>query len=475
MTSKLSDGQPWQHWFDAFDSTEDLRSRVTQRFRPISDLHSDSPVFACERLDKLWRGTYVPSDDQLEVIQQFVELAKFNATLRLPSPETYQEAVYSRRPILQDDPDIWSLTGLAGVGKSSTMRALTSLLTPTEEVARLVPGMQIQPRPVIHIKIGAARASSAVLRSLSNPVFVAGRSNIPQPELLKHLREWLFVQSTLVLLVDELQFLTRSDSASTQIANLLSELNQLGPTVAYIFNYSLGHKLMARQQEDKDRLLARRVGLPSPTEGDPHWMAALSAYIGVAPDFFDIDADRHAAELHRLTGGILRLLRLLLLSACRLVWSKVVDRAVTMADVRAAYHSGYFSSQREDVEALRSLPFNQRLRERRKDLVCPFPDMSDLKTPNTGSPKTSSHPPTPSPAVMHMMESAISATGRQVLKELRAAAERSGAGDNQPAKVARLRGRTKVTAEALLAGAKLLTSPSSNRPSTPPASQDNEA
>lgn len=445
---------PWKTWFEGLATDEGLRHRITLRTGALQGLVHDSPVVACERLREAWKRTYIPSTGHLAVIRQLVDRVRVCAEVRIPSAGDYEAAIYSRRPILLSEQEVWGLTGLAGCGKSSAMKALLRALQP-DEPRWITPGVQASIEPVLHIAMRAQRSASPVLRALANPVFVAGRKNIPPAELSQHLRQWLYVQGTQLLLVDELQALTRGENSTTLIANLIGELNELGLAVVYIFNHSLGHKLMQRPQEDKDRLLSKCLSLMPPRVSDPNWPLVVDAYVAVADGLIAIDAERDAAELHLLTAGLYRLLGFLLLGACRIAWPSKVGRAVTMADVRAAYQAGTYASQRDDVEALRSLHFNARLSAVRRDLRSPFADQAQAAVAGGASLQAPLLQPPPPAAAVHLMESALNVEERQVLKQLRSKA------DVQPMKpasatITKFPSRKRMSADALLAGAKLL-------------------
>lgn len=470
MSSPIVHRQPWLDWFKGLETDVGLRQRVTLRPDTLTGLAKDSPVAACERLRQAWLGTYIPSGDHLAILRQLVDRVRLCSASRLPNVRDYEEAIYSRSPIVASEQEVWGLTGLAGVGKSSIVKALQRALQPVEATC-ISPLVQARIRPVQYIAMHAERSAGPVLRALANPAFVVGRKNIPAADMTQHLRQWLYTQGTQLLLIDELQALTRGERSSTLIANLISELNSLGTAVVYVFNHSLGHKLMQRPQEDKDRLLAKCLSLkPCPADA-PSWQHVVEAYVGVADGWIDITAARDAAELHALTAGLYRVLGFLLLGACRTAWQSRVGRPVTMTDVRAAYQSGLFASQRADVEDIRSLSFSGRLSEQRKDLRSPFPEpFKPKREPHDRAPAHTGVPP-PSAAV-HLMETALNQDERKVLKLLRAQ-DAPTVVDKKSATVTKLPRRAPLSVEALRAGAKLLDGRTTKR-SHPPAASEEE-
>lgn len=442
----------WRPFLDELLLADTLREKVTRRPAPLKGLKGDSPTAARQRLRAAWKEIFVPNMTTLGYLQRVIARIVFTADQRFPSMGDYRIRVTERRPCIVPEQEIWGLTGLAGTGKSALLHALCRALQPEGPVL-MAPGWPVVPCLAQLITVKSKLSTDALLGTLANPVFVGARKSIPRHQMEKHLNEWLYQQSSLVSLLDEPQFLTRSESASTLITNLVTTLDSLGPWVLYSFNFSLGHKLMDRPQEDRDRLLANCWCVHPPSADDPYWSEVVAEYANAASGLLRIDVQRDAETLHVLTGGIYRVLRDLLLVATDIAWPSAVGRPISMSDVRNAYAAPAFASHRDNVETLRALPFNATLRRQRKDLVSPLP------TP-PGSPSPSASPPAPgkgadaaSAAVEHMMESAISRGGRQVLKEIRAAA---GSDGNAPAKVTPLRRSAPVTAEALLAGAKVM-------------------
>ena len=453
MSARSAAPPPWTPWFDGLETDAGLLARVARRPAPLSRLHDKSPTAACDELRTAWMQIYLPCAQHLAVLRKLIDRAEKNAMKRLPCGRAFEEAVYARTPVTLENQEIWGLTGLAGVGKSSLQQALVRALSPPEGFF-LTPSVQVTSRPVMHLTMTAQRSIHPILRQLASPVFVGNRTNISPDELTRHLRERLFVQGGLLLTVDELQSMTRSEGATTLISNLLTELNVLGPNVVYCFNYSLGHKLLHRPQEDKDRLLVNCLRLDPPASRDPHWQKVVAEYLRLAPEHFDISPEDHSEELHRLTGGLYRLLCLLLLEACRTAWPTKVQRRVSMADVRRAFRSSAYASQRVDVETLQSIDVNRRDRSRRPDLVCPFQDLTTLDdTPAVDGTKG------PAAAAVHAVESALSVDEQRVLKDLRSGADRATREGRKSATVTTLPRRSPLTAQALLAGEKLLSQP----------------
>lgn len=444
-------------WLSTLCTREVLSQHMTSRAEVLPGLSGMLVEDAVEKLWSAWSRIFLPSEQHLDLGIKFLARARSFHFKRYADGRAYERSRYEGIDAMGLTPhELWCLTGLAGVTKTSFLAALQRacivLSGGMDALRPTAMGVNSPICPVLHLRIQPKQKPDEVLRALANPIFVAGRSNIKWPDLVSHLKDWMHARMASLILVDELQFLSRSESASTLIANFIAQVADIGLPTIYCCNYSSVHKLKARPQEDKDRLLTHPFVMQQPIEGDSHWTAVVSEFKAVVPDLIDIDPHRDAAELYRLCGGLCRLLRLLLVAACRVAWPDTVCRKVTMADVRAAYLSRFYSSQRKDVEDLKALMFSAETRKRRRDLVCPFEDLTLPAQPSTASTMPSIGKKPLHPALAYQIESSISAGGREVLAELRAAADTVASGRKASAKVTRLPRQPKVTAEALLKG-----------------------
>ncbi|NHZ82703.1 AAA family ATPase [Massilia sp. CCM 8695] len=277
--SKESAEGPLQESLKRLSNLEELRSRSSFLPPPELGLHLDTAEVATDRLRIAWSRIYLPHESHLMLMRDMVDRAVRSVETRYPSREQYMKARYSGSPLLAEE-QAWCVTGLAGISKSATMTAIYRVFASLEASGGIFreTGIEHKPQLIQHVQIGASTNLNEILSALANPLFLAQHKKAQLRRLKDHLREWLYTQSTLLIVVDELQFLTRSATASTLIANTISALSELGPPVFYTSNYSLGHKLMRRPQEDKDRLLARVTLLDPPSSNDTHWAKVISLY-----------------------------------------------------------------------------------------------------------------------------------------------------------------------------------------------------
>lgn len=447
--------QPWQHALRAIGGEEALYDKCMVAAGLEKGLDAESATIACDRLREAWTRTYLPHVTHVRLMAALVDRARRSADKRFPDEDFYVKARYSRKIPLPDE-QVWCVTGLAGISKSATMAAVERLFSTIAPIGPFPSVAGMAPAFVIHLKLRSMRSVSQILESIANPLFLAGRTKVRQIELRDHLREWLYAKSTLLILVDELQFVSTSQNASTLIVNTISALAELGPPVVYICNYSLAHKLMGRSHEEKDRFLSRVIVLHPPAETGAHWVLVIESYLSVAKSYFEFTAEQAAPELHRLTGGMYRALKDLLCEACAVAWHESTGNRVTMNDVRRAYRSDGYTSHRADIETLARIPTSTQARSARPDLVSPFVSPSDVVGTAVGSTHVPPKAAEVSPVVTDTFESAISVSGRGVLKELRDASSEAPPERKDGGNVKSIRKRTPVTGASLLASLNLI-------------------
>jgi hypothetical protein len=446
----------WLAWFSQFESNESIRLAAHQSAIPVSNLGLLSTDEACQKLDEAWKTVFVPGPQHVQILRSLLDQAQGYARSRYPTINDYNRQRCAGLFSTPSTQPIRCLTGLAGVSKSSLARAFERIcrLQPSPEF--LSDGQRLVIYPVRQLEIDGQPSVRGILKSVANPVALAGRAMAGVAGLMEHVSDWFMATATSTLVVDEMQFFTQSSSASTKTSQLIMTLANLGPPLVYVANFSLVKKLMLRPQEEKDRLLAAPMVLTPPLADDPWWTAALEEYLSVAPSTFKFDAAANALELHRYTAGLFRALRQLLLQAHREARTRA-RHDVSMDDVRLAYRSRTYSTHRKDVEDLASLSVSSLMEGKRPDLVCPFTELRTTTRPTTKSLPQQWPTPVSSPvdAPAAMIESTISASAKATLRDLRRAANLPP-NERINAKVTRLPKRTAISAESLLKGAQAL-------------------
>jgi hypothetical protein len=150
--------------------------------------------------------------------------------------------------------------------------------------------------------------------------------------------------------------------------------------MVFVCNYSLAHKLLGRNSEDKQRLLSDpRIMLPD-DPGSADWRNYVAECSRVSNGYIKADAGELAVELYRCTFGIKRLVVLLLKLAyveCR----KANRQWVKLLDITRAYRSAAYTASAAEVEELQLQALSNRKKQKHKDLQCPF-DLPDAMKSN---------------------------------------------------------------------------------------------
>jgi hypothetical protein len=201
------------------------------------------------------------------------------------------------------------------------------------------------------------------------PDYVSGGASA-----IAQIRRQLYIAGIMLIIVDEFQFLAQSASASALIAKTLHFLRQIGIPLIFIGNYSLGHKLLKRPQEDQHRFLVNPEVMLPDAHDSPGFRALIAAYVVATGGCLQLDPVEDAKLLHWYTGGNRRIVLELIVLAYTEVRRTAAARGsvhVTMNDLGKAYASLQFAPKREDVELCRKQLIENRMA--RKDLWCPFP------------------------------------------------------------------------------------------------------
>lgn len=471
----LDSSPPWMSWFSKLDSHEAIRRAAHQGAVPIPDLGTLRLDEACRRLNTAWQEIFVPGDQHVAILEMMIGRASSFSNATFPTLRDFNISRGLAAPPPREANPIWCLTGLAGVSKSSLVKAF-------ERVCQLQNGGALScatqtqvVQPVRRISISAQQSVHGVLEMLANPNAFASSRTSTTRALTQHAREWLAAHATSTLVVDEMQFFTQSATASTKTSHLIMTLGNLQVPLIYVANYSLVNKLVLRPHEEKNRLLASPIVLLPPSAGDQSWADSVAEYLSVAPEFFRLHGPEEILELHRLTAGLYRALRELLIQAYRTA-SNSGRAPVTIADVRKAYGSPAYTSNRKDIEDLISLSVSRTMERERPDLVCPFVERNVGVQPMKKASKNQDPVPSADMSAA-IIESSMSAAARATINAFRKSAEES-ASSNRSTTVVHMPKRGPVSAQSLLDGAALfrqsMRSGGSTRKKTSPQKSDSK-
>ncbi|MGT2472778.1 ATP-binding protein [Paraburkholderia terrae] len=351
---------PWVSRFTALMNLDVIRTRVELRPEPIRNIRGMPMLEACQCVKKAIERMFYPSAQCLGILLEWLSVARAHSLEMYENQRVFLQGVYQHESPLPEFFLPWCLTGLAGVGKSTLVRALARLVP---EPATLIAddGTQF---PLVSYRAITVRASSTSRDILTQFAQCEGKVR----DLTARLRRMAYRDGWGLVLQDEFQFATQSENASTRVAQMILAMCYIGVPPIYAANFSLLHKLNSRSQEERHRLLGQvHILLPDDRDSDD-WRTLLKRYRDVAPDVFTFDPNGDAAAIHTLTAAVKR--HVVELLTIGLAFALAEGTTVDYSTLEKAYKSRAYATFRDDVEALAKLygPF----RNRRKDLWCPI-------------------------------------------------------------------------------------------------------
>jgi hypothetical protein len=363
---------PW-HAALPFNATDDeIKDRVRRSVTTSKELDDLAPHAASKLLLSRLKEIYEPGSEEVGALRRVMATVQVHAIERYPTSETFFRIASGPRLPFGEAP-CHMVTGLAGDGKTELGHALMRLCD-TSLKAPHVPS--IPPLPVtgvIHLTVGPRTSVADLLSQIAIQLGIDEGITRADSATLARLRLRMYQYGVLLLIVDELQFLTRSSGASTQITNLLATLASLTVPVLYICNYSLGHKLKKRPHEDRVRLLSDPIVLQPGGPDADSTRKILRGYTTVMGTACSIDLAKHAELIHRFTYSNRRTMARLVSGAYKIARDRQAKQggvvSVDQSDLEAAFRSASFDSDRIDVKHLHEIALGQVVN--RSDLTCP--------------------------------------------------------------------------------------------------------
>ena len=357
-------------WLGPFQQALDdpgLGGRLRKAAKPVASSASLPLRILRGDLQDGLGDVHVACGQEIGIIREALQLGLHHAEVNYPSHEEYRRKRYLKDPYSKE-PVVRALTGESGVGKSELLEAFRQLLG---DAATVHVGGDFGTVPIIRcisIKISLGTGLVDVMNQigealgLDTPYLKTSRANI------LHLRRKLYAAGVCMLLVDELQFITSSSTANAALARLLYFIQKLGLPAIYGINYSAGHLLKKRPEQDRQRFLTQPlILLPALNQALVELLAEYKKVFGKA---LEITPKRDAAKLNEWTGGKKRLLKELLDCACSSEFQGGSGTGpITMKTLEDAFNSVGFSACRQIVVDGRKSDYDK---NKGKDLICPF-------------------------------------------------------------------------------------------------------
>lgn len=343
-----------------------VRKTITVKPDSVSSLDTAEPLMASKILGDALAQSFIPNQFSLAFIHEMVSRAFMHHCHVFSSEAEHQAKIYTP-PATEVVPIC--LTGLAGLGKSRTIEALKKVLpAPSDFHSAYFEGALNLESYWYASAEGKESGKSLLLWFLFGD---SARKSGNFDRLLLECRRRAYRDIVSLLLLDETQHISLGLGVA-KIVTILLTLMRIGPPAVFVANFSLGHKLFKRNNEDKQRLLAEpRIMLPDEV-GSKDWKAYVDECIRVSGGHIRTRGRDFSADLYRYTFGIKRIAVHLLKQAY--IESRKSGRTwIEVDDLGRAFRSAEFTANAGDVQDLHNLALgDRRLRKSRSDLWCPF-------------------------------------------------------------------------------------------------------
>jgi len=358
---------PWVHRFDGLDRGL-IKSRLITNQKPLQNLHKLPLETACEELELALASVFIPTEQVVDLVEKIVGLGRAHSSIHYKSKRSFIRDCYSHEKPFPKEIFPYCLTGLAGIGKSVLLSSLQRVLPKPGEVE--IDGYSNFPLDLLwHISIpGKLPISGLLARLLGNDFQKLHNKKMDIPELIDKCRWKAHMSGACIICIDESQFLTSSTTANAQIAELFRTFSHIGLPLIFSANYSLGHRLYRRPQEDRQRFLSNPWFLLPDTPNSDDWVDTVKGYKAVYPGGFGFIPEEDATLLHGWSAGNKRILKQLLVLSYRR--SRGEGKSVSLSQIKSAFMSTEFSASRKDVNDMNELFITGRAAS--KDLECPF-------------------------------------------------------------------------------------------------------
>lgn len=365
---------PWISRFEPLMDRVRIAKLVESKPLPIYGLRSMSIEHACQTLNDALKSIFIPTQQCLDILERWLSIAYSHSLRHYPDKLSFLRGVYQEDVPLPLLSNIMCLTGLAGVGKSELTKAFMKI-QPEVALFDVNDHRNFQTCSAWNFAVNANASTNSILTKILG---IEGQLT----ELISSARKKAYRDGVSLMISDELQFNSLSSDSNTRIAKLILSLGYIGIPYIYVGNFSLLHRLLRRNQEEKQRFLTD-VTLLSPDHPDSvDWMNTLIAIQEVAPDVFNINLKEHAARIHQLTAGIKRAVVKLYLIAFRS--AHIADHNVILKDLEDAYNSHEYYIYRGDIEAITYQTIKNEKYPHRDDLWCPIaipnPNVSGIRS-----------------------------------------------------------------------------------------------
>lgn len=367
-----SESNPWIDRFAPIANIKAIREKTQLRVDPLHSLESISAQEAADRMKDAWEATFYPTEGSCQILQEVVHTAASHAARHHPNIKAHIAQSYAGTVDIEPYVPML-LTGPAGTGKTQLRKALERLFPGPSTIAIHDGHGEFPLVSFRSITVRGRNSVASILRPLASPDVTVSDKALKLANLYDSCAHWQYVCGVCCIAVDELQFLTQSNTASTLVTQVLLGLSYVRVPNLVVANYSLVHRLKRRNSEELQRLIGRPIILLPDGPDTKDWSSVLNEYQRVVPGVYGFNFSDCAPALWSYTAGLKRELVKLLVLSYKLT-RRTGNKLVVWTDVESAYLSAEYSVSRSDVEMM--VLHGVSSAALREDLQCPFPMVS---------------------------------------------------------------------------------------------------
>lgn len=349
--------------FAGLDNVEYIRKKITVRPTPVADVDILEPGLAAQVLFEAWKKIFIPNKFTLEFVADTVGRAAAHSANRFDTELKYVNQIYY--PVLAEVFPI-CLSGLAGVGKTETVNALLRVMPEPADIS--IEHYQT-PHTIYSYWYASAREKASGKQLLMNFLGHDGSTRANVANLRKRAQQQANQLGISLVVLDEMQHVSTGQGAA-KVTDILLTTSGLDIPMVFVSNFSLIHKLLKRNSEDRQRLLSEpKVMLPD-VHDSTAWSEFIRECVSVSNGRVRANIEDFSREVYRASFGIKRL-AVQLLTLAYLEARNAKRMYIVLEDLHRAYLSTSYFSSRDDVEELERQAI-QPNKTSRLDLRCPF-------------------------------------------------------------------------------------------------------